>query len=389
MANSPFLHFLIVNLFTSRRKHIAVVVLSIVLIFFLASTLFISSSLQYSLKQALKGEADFVVQRVRGEHLLPVPSSWGDEIAKIDGVAKVSSRVWGRYYTQAKGRSFLIVGVDFLQDQSQKALAKVVENTNLREFLNGNYMIVGSDVNLWLKSHFYQNAYNFLAPDGKFIKLKLFATLPKESSLMGRDMVIVPIEIARDILGLKDNRSTDITFNVPNDDERLNIESKVSALHYDLRVISKKEIKRAYDKFFNYKGGFFLVLFLIVLLTFALIIYQRASQVYSQEKRFIGILRALGWSIQDVLYLKLSETVVIILSSFIIGTIIAYFYVFILNAPLLKSIFLGGGQNIVLIPIIDFSTLSSIFLLYGVSFMTAVLIPVWKIAISDPKEAML
>jgi ABC-type lipoprotein release transport system permease subunit len=392
MGNNPFFHFLTLNLFAQRRRHLAVVGLSVLLIFLLASTLFISSSLQYSLRRALVSEPDFVVQRVRGEHLLPVPESWIDEIAALHGVDRVSARVWGRYYTRPKGQSFLIVGIDFLEDQSHEALAKLVERTDLRRFLSGHYMIAGEGAARWMRKHFYQKGYNFLAPDGKFIPLELYAELPKQSSLMGEDMIIVPIETARKILGLKPGESTDITFNVPNDDERPNIESKVSALHYDLRVISKKETRGAYDRLFNYKGGFFLVLFLIVLLAFALILYQRASQVYSSEKRSIGILRALGWSIRDVLALKLGESLTIVVSSFILGSVAAYFYVFALGAPLLRQIFLGGANlsaPIRLVPVIDFSILSSIFLLYGVSFIAAVLIPVWRIAVTDPKEAML
>ncbi len=392
MGNNPFFHFLALSLFAERRKHLMVVGLSVVLIFLLASTLFISSSLQHSLRSALVSEPDFVVQRVRGDHLLPVPLDWADEIAQLHGVDRVASRVWGRYYTEPKGSSFLIVGIDFLEDQSHRALSKLVEGTDLRRFLSGDEMIVGQGVARWMRSHFYPHSYNFLTPEGAFVKLKLFKVLPRDSSLVADDMVIVPIETARKILGLSPEESTDVTFNVPNDDEWSNVESKVSAMHYDLRVISKKETRAAYDRIFNYKGGFFLVLFLIVLLAFVLILYQRASQVFSREKRSIGILRALGWSIRDVLSLKLYETLVIVVSSFILGSVAAYFYVFSLGAPLLRQIFLGAGNLASaprLVPVLDFSVLSSIFLLYGVSFIAAVLLPVWKIAVTDPKEAML
>ncbi len=392
MANSAFFHFFVINLFSERRKHLAIIALSVLLIFLLASTLLFSSSLQHSLKKALDAEADFVVQRVRGEHLLPTPEEWIDEIAALHGVSSVSPRIWGRYFIKPKGKSFLLVGVDFLEDQSNRALSKLILRTDLRKFLSGNYMIVGAGVQRWMKSHFYNDGYNFLSPDGNFIRLKIFATLPKESSLFGDDMVIVPIEIARKILGLKDSESTDITFNVPNDSEWANIESKVSALHYDLRIISKKETLRAYDSLFNFKGGFFLVLFLIVLLAFALILYHRSSQIFSHEKRSIGILRALGWSIKDVLWLKLAETLSVVIASFVIAISVAYFYVFVLGAPLLRQIFLGAANlhnEIVLLPVIDFSILASIFLLYSVSFIAAVLIPVWRIAVTDPKEAML
>ena len=392
MGSSPFFHFLTLGLFGERRKHLGVVALSVLLLFLLAATLFISSSLHSSLSRALEREPDFVVQRVRGDHLLPVPEEWVDEIAALHGVTRVAPRVWGRYYPKPKQDPFLIVGIDFLEDQSQKALAKLVEGIDLRRFLAGEKMLVGAGVARWMDRHFYQKDFSFLTPEGKFMKVERFGILPSESDLVADDMVLLPIETARRILGLGEEESTDITFDVPNESEWPNIQDKIAALHYDLRVISKKENRAAYTRLFDYKGGFFLVLYLIVLLAFVLILYQRTSQVYSHEKRSIGILRALGWSIGDVLRLKLYETLSIVIASFVLGVGLAYFYVFIFQAPMLRQIFLGGGMaggDLRLIPVLDFSVLASIFLLFAVSFVAAVLIPVWRIAVTDPKEAML
>jgi ABC-type antimicrobial peptide transport system permease subunit len=114
--------------------------------------------------------------------------------------------------------------------------------------------------------------------------------------------------------------------------------------------------------------------------------------VYSSERRQIGLLRALGWSISDVLKLKFYETVIVIVISFVLGVVAAYGFVFILGAPLLREIFLGGANlsnTVQLVPVLDFGVLSTIFLIYAVPFVAAVLIPVWRIAVTDPKEAML
>jgi len=392
MRSSPFFHFLTLNLFGDRSRHLGVIALSVVLIFLLSATLFISSSLHSSLLGALEKEPDFVVQRLRGDHLLPVPESWADEIAELHGVRRVSSRVWGRYYPKSGEAPFLILGIDFLEDQSHTALAGLTQRTDLRKFLSGKKMIVGPGVARWMDGHFYPDNYSFLSPVGEFVRVERFGVLPRESSLVADDMVIVPIELARKILGLKETESTDITFNVPNEDEWENIRDKVSALHYDLRIISRKESREAYTRLFDYKGGFFLMLFLIVMLAFVLILYQRSSQVYSREKRSIGVLRALGWSIADVLRLKLAESICVAVAGFILGVSLAYFYVFVLEAPLLRQIFLGSAAGATapkLVPVLDFSVLASIFLLYAVSFIAAVLIPSWRIAVTDPKEAML
>jgi ABC-type antimicrobial peptide transport system permease subunit len=114
--------------------------------------------------------------------------------------------------------------------------------------------------------------------------------------------------------------------------------------------------------------------------------------VYSSERRHIGLLRALGWSINDVLRLKFMETLLVVLVSYVIGLFISYIYVFVLGAPLLKEIFLGGqnlSNSLFFIPVVDFTVLTSILLLYALPFIAAVLIPVWRISVTDPKEAML
>jgi ABC-type antimicrobial peptide transport system permease subunit len=122
---------------------------------------------------------------------------------------------------------------------------------------------------------------------------------------------------------------TDITFNVPNDAEWDNIVAKLHLLFYDVRVVEKREVRKAYENLYNYKGGLFLILYLITIVTFMLILYQRYSMVYSSERKEIGILRAVGWSIKDVLKLKFYETVVVVLVSFVLGVVLAYLYVFI------------------------------------------------------------
>ena len=362
------------------------------ILFLLSSVLFLSSSIRFSLEETLKVQPDFVVSRTQGGMAVPTPLAWGDELLDIYGVSKVTPRVYGRYYFAAKEKSFLIVGVDFMEEQSHDTLQKLIETTDIKAFFDGKQMIVGSGVKAYLEAHFYKDGYNFLTPTGTFEKVNIFKTLPTQSNLIANDMMVMPIDLARKVLGYGEEEVSDITFNVPNPDEWDMMTDKLSALHYDLHVVNKNEVRKSYENLYNYKGGLFLILFIIVLGTFALILYQRYSMVYSSERRHIGLLRALGWSINDVLKLKFMETLMVVFASFIVGLFIAYFYVFILGAPILKEIFLGGQnlQNTVsFVPVLDFSVLSSIFLIYALPFIAAVLIPVWRVSVTDPKEAML
>ena len=392
LRGSPFFHFLTLEFFKARKKHMGVIIISLVILFLLSSVLFISSSLRYSLVQTLASQPDFVIQRVQGGERVNVSTEWMDKMLGIYGVEKVTARVYGRYYFKEKQESALIVGVDFMDEQSHKALEKLMGSIDLKAFLTGNNMLVGEGVSRYLKSHFYPAHYNFLSPKGAYEKVAIFQTIPTTANLSSNDMILMPQELARKVLGLTEEEASDIALNVPNEDEWDNVADKISALYYDLRLITKLDIRRAYETLYNYKGGVFLILFLIALSTFVLILYQRFSMVYSDERRYIGLLRALGWSISDVLRLKFYETLIVIVISFVLGVVLAYLYVFVLGAPLLREIFLGGANlanNVVLVPVLDFAVLSTIFLIYAVPFVAAVLIPVWKIAVTDPKEAML
>ena len=390
--NNAFWHFLTLQLFKEKSKHLSSVTVSVLLIFLLSSVLFISSSIRFSLEQTLETQPDFVVSKTLGGKAVPTPLAWSDELIDIYGISEVTPRVYGRYFFEPKEKSSLIVGVDFLEEQSHKQLKELLKTTDIKAFFESKQMMVGGGVKRYLKEHFYENEYNFLTPKGAFETVKIFQTLPTQTNLIANDMIIMPIDLAREILGYTEDELTDIVFNVPNPDEWTLMNDKLQALHYDLHVVNKEEIKKSYENLYNYKGGFFLILFLIVLTTFSLILYQRYSTVYSTEQRKIGLLRALGWSINDVLKLKFTETLFIVIGSYILGIFLAYVFVFVLNAPLLQEVFLGGENlknSVTFIPILDFSVLTSIFLLYALPFIASVLIPVWKVAVTDPKEAML
>jgi len=392
MLNNAFFYFLTLQLYKEKSKHLAVVLLSVVVIFLLSSVLFISSSIRHSLFQTLDAQPDFVVTKLKAGEPSATPFDWIDEIIDIEGVTNVTPRLYGRYFFKSKEHSSLIVGIDFLEEQSHKGVKSIMEKTDIKHFLKGDKMLIGEGVKKYLEAHYYQDSYQFLTPKGEFKQVKIVKIVPKEANLISNDMMIMPLKLAQKILGYDKNEITDIAFNVINPDEWQKISDKISALHYDLQIVSKNEVKKSYQNLYNYKGGVFLSLFIVLLFTFSLVLYQRYNMVYSTQRRDIGLLRAMGWSIHDVLKLKLLETMSLIFISFILGVSLAYIYIFILDAPLLKAIFLGAENlenSLSFTPVVETPLLISIFFIYAIPFLASVLIPVWRVAITDAKEAML
>jgi len=389
--NNAFLNFLFLSLYKHKSKHIAIFIISTLLIFLLSSMTFISSSLQQETLNTLKGESDFIIQKIRSGRAVDTPIEWMDAISEIRGVSTVTPRIHGKYLLPYEEKYFTIVGVDFFDEQIVENLKTIVSTLDIKTFLREEQMIVGQGVRATMAENHYKEYFNFMTPSGEKKKVPIYENFPAKSNLVSNDMILMSADLAREILGINEEKVSDISISVPNEAEWDNIAFKLKSLHFDARIIAKTDMKSAYEKFYNYKSGIFLLLFILSLSTFMLILYQRYAMVGSSDKKEIAILRMLGWSIKDVLKLKLYETLFIGIFSFMLGIVLAYLFVFIFNAPLLRDIFLGFGNlaiNPTFQPVVDGGLFASLFLFFILPFVFAVIIPVWRIAIIDPYEGM-
>jgi len=122
-----------------------------------------------------------------------------------------------------------------------------------------------------------------------------------------------------------------------------------------------------------------------------MIIYDKASGLSSEEKREIGILKAVGWTIDDILKEKFHEAFVISFVSFITAICLSMFYVYFLNAPILRDIFIGYSSlkpEFSLPFSFDFQTFSIVFFLTIPIYVAATIIPSWRVASMDADEVM-
>ncbi|MDQ7044995.1 MAG: FtsX-like permease family protein [Sulfurimonas sp.] len=391
MLSKAYLHFLAVLLFNNRVKHTWVIFISSLLIALLASFLFVKSSLEEATKQSIESQPDFIVQKYRAGHIQDMQNAWIDAFARIDGVDAVKKRVYGHHYYEPLESHFMIVGLDFSDEKELQQMKEAFPDFNLRDFLSKNNMILGSGVKQHFDYYEYTDNYNFRPPDRSIKKVYFYGTLPKESQLFTNDMILMDIHLARTILGVKSENSTDASINIINETKFEDVKTALILSHFDMRIISKKDVFKHSENLFNYKAGVFLSLYIVCLITFALILFQRYTNILHSDAKEIAILRMSGWKISDVIYLKLSENFLVAIVSYLLGVILAYAYVFILNAPLIRDIFLGfqNLQNTVsFTPHGAFASLVLIFFLFVVPFMLVILIPVYKISITEPVEVL-
>ena len=384
MKSSVFINLIFLLLHKQKTKYISIFILATLTIFLLSTVIFIKSSLQNEILKTLESHNDFIIQREFGGRIFDIENQLEDRLKNIYGVKNITKRIYGRYKFLSEDVYFTIIGVDFSN------LNKELKNLGLQNISNDE-MIVGFEVDNLLKKYKYTNYYDFFLPNKEIKKVKIAKVLEKESNIISSDIIILDINLARDILGINRDFSTNIAFDVPNELERTNIKQKLQRLDLDLNIIQKEDILKKYETIFNYKGGVFLILYLVVLFAFIMILYQRYSQVSINERKQIAIFKAIGYSVRDIIKIKMSENFVVAFVSYLFGVLLAYFFVFILNAPILKNIFIDFSNiknDFIIYPYIEFSTFVTLFLFFMVLFLSSVLIPVWKISAINPYESL-
>lgn len=384
MKSSVFINLIFLLLHKQKTKYISIFILATLTIFLLSTVIFIKSSLQNEILKTLESHNDFIIQREFGGRIFDIENQLEDRLKNIYGVKNITKRVYGRYKFLSEDVYFTIIGVDFSN------LNKELKNLGLQNISNDE-MIVGFEVDNLLKKYKYTNYYDFFLPNKEIKKVKIAKVLEKESNIISSDIIILDINLARDILDINRDFSTNIAFDVPNELERTNIKQKLQRLDLDLNIIQKEDILKKYETIFNYKGGVFLILYLVVLFAFIMILYQRYSQVNINERKQIAIFKAIGYSVRDIIKIKMSENFVVAFVSYLFGVLLAYFFVFILNAPILKNIFIDFSNiknDFIIYPYIEFSTFVTLFLFFMVLFLSSVLIPVWKISAINPYESL-
>ena len=119
--------------------------------------------------------------------------------------------------------------------------------------------------------------------------------------------------------------------------------------------------------------------------------WDKATGLSADEKREIGILKATGWETSDVLEMKFWEGLVISLSSFLLGVILAYLHVYFLGASIFAPALKGWSviyPDFRLTPFIDPYQIAMLMALTVIPYIASTIIPSWKAAITDPDEVV-
>ncbi|MGD1075668.1 MAG: FtsX-like permease family protein, partial [Thermodesulfovibrionales bacterium] len=311
-----------------------------------------------------------IVQRLVAGRQELVPLGYSKGIKKIRGVQAVRGRLWGYYFEPVAGANFtLMVPEDGAEE------GKIVVGKGILRSMGASK----GDI-LSLKSS-----------RGDSVVLKIQGALPSESELVSSDLLLISEADFRRVFDLSEGYFTDIALKVRNSREMTTIAQKIQDLYPDTRPIVRDEILRTYDSIFNWRSGILLVIMAGAGLAFIIFAWDKASGLSAEEKKEIGILKAIGWETSDVILMKFWEGTVISFSSFLAGIIAAYFHVFFTSSTLFEPVLKGWSvlyPEFRLTPFIDGAQVMTLFFLTVLPYTVATIVPSWRAASVDPDSVM-
>ncbi len=363
--------FTLSSLLRRKGKNVALLCVYTFVVFMLASVMFFVHSIKREASMILKDAPEMIVQRmIAGRHEL-IPVSYIDQIKGIPGVTSVKRRLWGYYYDPIIGANYTLM---------------VPEDSNV----SAGHIIIGQGISR-VRLAFEGDALEFRSHNGKIVNLEVKNILSSESELVSSDLVLISENDFRCLFGTSEDYATDLTLNVKNPKEVSTVALKIAQLLPDTRQIMREEILRTYDAVFNWRGGMMIVILLGAMLAFIIFAWDKASGLSQEERREIGILKAIGWETSDVILMKFWEGMVVSLTSFLSGALLAYGHVFFASSVLFEPALKGWAvlyPQFKPIPFIDASQLAALFFLTVVPYTVATIIPSWRAATVDPDSVM-
>jgi ABC-type lipoprotein release transport system permease subunit len=363
--------FTLSSLARRKGKNLGLLLVYTLIVFMLASVMLFTHALRREAGIILQDSPEIILQRmVAGRHAL-IPADYLEKIGKVRGVSSKAGRLWGYFYDPAvKANYTMMVPAERELTPTQAIIGAGIART--RGVGIGDYI-------------------TFRSHAGEAFSFEVVDILSAESELVSADLVLISEYAFRRTFGVPAGFFTDLVLQVRNPRELRKIAEKLSLKLPDTRPILREEVLRTYDAIFAWRQGIVFVLLAGAVLAFVIFAWDKASGLSAEEKREIGILKAVGWETGDVLRMKFWEGAIISLSAFLLGYLAAYAHVFYASASLFEPVLKGWAvlyPAFQPVPYIDGLQLATLFFFTVFPYTVATIIPIWRASITDPDAVM-
>jgi len=372
--------FTLSSLLRRKGKNLALLVVYTLIVFMLASVMLFTQALRKEAGIVLQQSPEIILQRmVAGRHDL-IPESYLEKMGRLRGVTAKRGRLWGYFFDPSVDANYTLMA------SNDKGLADAgIDHSEHGEVAIGAGIARARGIGIGDFFSFYSPAQQ------KPFIFKVKEILSNESELISADLILMTENSFRRFFGIKNGFYTDLVLAVRNPKEVQKVAQKIATTLPDTRPILREEVLRTYDSIFNWRQGIVFVLLSGAILAFFIFAWDKASGISAEEKREIGILKAVGWETSDVLKMKFWEGAIISLTAFFVGYLLAYAHVFYASASLFEPVLKGWAvlyPNFTPLPFIDGLQIATLFFFTVFPYTVATIIPIWRASITDPDAVM-
>ncbi|MCU7798039.1 MAG: FtsX-like permease family protein [Candidatus Thiodiazotropha sp. (ex Myrtea spinifera)] len=359
------------SLLRRKGKSLGLLAVYSMIVFMLASVTLFSHALRNEAGLMLQASPEIILQRMEAGRHAMIPTDYLQRIGRLRGVKQKEGRLWGYYYDPAVKANYTIM----TGGQSETPLTSIIIGTGIaraRGLDVGDYLTLRSQ-------------------NGEAFSFQISALLDDKSELVSADLLLMSPKAFRRVFNIPEGLYTDLVLSVRNPREVIKVAEKLTQLLPDTRPILRDEVLRTYDSVFSWRQGILFVLLTGSILAFVIFAWDKASGLSAEERREIGILKAVGWETADVMRMKFWEGMIISLTAFLIGYLAAYAHVFFASASLFEPVLKGWAvlyPQFRLTPFVDGLQLATLFFFSVLPYIVATIIPIWRTSIADPDAVM-
>jgi len=375
------------SVFAHKSRTIAITASLMIAIMVLGSVAFLTDGLEQEAELSASFAPDITIQYLQGGRQVPIPLSYTQDITRIADV-DIVPRAWGYIYHHNK--LYTIMGIDVRRMPIPKEIGFAISSGRFLEPNDSGKALIGNSF-----------ARTFGIRAGERLQLYDQKMKPYEYTVAGifdakvqlytADLIVIPIEDAIKFLEMDNDHATDLCVYLRDPAQTIAVATKISNQLPNLRVLTRQVLRDALLAAYGARSGFVSVVWFILLIAVVLIAWNHTSAVSTETRREVGILKALGFSITDILEVRLLECIILGLFSASVGIFLSILFDVYLGAPVISDFMLGWASVYPEFPLPVMIKLDTVATLYAVAvfpLLLGSLTPSWYSAIEEPDVAI-
>ena len=358
-----------------------------------SSISFIKDGLTREGELSLKYAPDLTVQGISAGRQSWIETQYAAVIQTIPGVQSVVERIWG--YGNIGNTLIVLVGVDLENSVVSPSVSYPLESGSFLDPNINDTVVIGKAI-ADLMGAKVGDVLSILSESNQAHQYEIIGIFSSKSSIYNSDMILMSKRDARFFFDAPEDEVTDLLVYTNNVAPtyyaaQVNFVAREISELPNVRVVTRDVLLNAQETTYGARSGFYSVVWVIVLISVALIAFNQ-TVVVGHESRFeVGLLKALGFSTSDVIQIRLIESAILGVIAGSIGLAGGIFFDTVLNAPIFRDFMLGWAvlyPNFAVPSYVSVQTILLTYVITIVPLLFATVIPSWINATVDPDIAM-